>query len=450
MKGLHKSFVYISCGALLAAIYSLTALSENKPVIKHMSDIVDVHEPRSVLAVIPDLNLFMRELRAGSAARTFFDSPLGLHFLKSAPFRGGAHLHRLISLAPRSWQWDLYTLISSGPVVYHSSGKHFLLMIGLNAKGEILTSLLKQSHAAKINGWLVIASDEKTLQQQLAYIKSPKPAPSPLDALLAKTHSLHLSTPLPTKEHTTKGLWRSLFANIITPGTSNLPCLLSVTPAENQIALTGECQINMATQHNRQTERLHTPRQSGYAYFYQPNSTKAHLITFGGFTSNRGLMIPHIYFSGPVTDQKNLEFLSQAFKTRNHILETKNGAIQIKFPYAYNRKVKHYDLFAPHLAADNQRFYWQSYLHAMDAPSSDINIDPKFDFYGLIDINETINQNKSALQSFDAIYSTGHFHEFRDALFKSATALKDSTISLYTRNAGKTLRIGGNWSFAAN
>ncbi len=110
----------------------LASQSTGAAGVRRVSAILDTSSDTGITAVLPDVPGFMAKLRGGDAMRAFFDSPLGLHFLRSAPLRSAAHLHRLISLAPKSWQWSLYSLITDGPVFYRSQGSSFTLVIALN------------------------------------------------------------------------------------------------------------------------------------------------------------------------------------------------------------------------------------------------------------------------------------------------------------------------------
>ncbi|HNA79821.1 MAG TPA: hypothetical protein PKY99_10230, partial [Turneriella sp.] len=59
-----------------------------------------------------------------------------------------------------------------------------------------------------------------------------------------------------------------------------------------------------------------------------------------------------------------------------------------------------------------------------------------------------LQNSEKAIRQFDAIYSPGHFHEFRDALFKSMPALKRASVKLFAAPAQGTLRLGGAIAFA--
>lgn len=446
MKRRGKLFI----AALVASatiLFFTTATSGSPKNTRRISDVFNLKQPANVMAVLPDLSGFMRELRAGDAMRAFFDSPLGLHFLRSAPLRSAAHLHRLISLAPRSWQWNLYSLITDGPVYYRSQGKQFALVIALNNKGKVITSLLSDANAAKLDDWLVIASDKQTLSDQLAYLRQPNSENTPLDAGIAKTNSLSIwfnrSEAAVKKPSLTRALAEQFFATA-TAGY----CIIFVSPASNSVGIEGECPQKPAPVAAWVPEKVTLANFPAYAYFRKAGNRLAHVLAFSGFTADYGYLIPRIYYSGPVTDQKDLEFLGQAFKTKSHVLDSKDGALQIRYPHPYSYRETKFDLFSPHLVANRERFFWHSYITAEKTANTELTIPTDYQSYLSIKLHPLIRNSEAAIRQFDALYSPGHFNEFRDALFKSLPTLKHTSLSLYTTHSSSALKIGGALSFA--
>lgn len=389
----------------------------------------------------------MTKLRGGDAMRAFFDSPLGLHFLRSAPLRSAAHLHRLISLAPKSWQWSLYSLITDGPVFYRSQGNSFTLVIALNKKGKAITSLLKEASAARTGDWLVIASDKNTLQAQLAYLAKPAERESKLDAAFSTPSALSVLARLDGSKPTQRGLGRALVRQALgLEGDSK--CRFVLQPAGDSIGLEGECTAPSARPAGQGAETLSIKDFPAYVYFRRAGQPRAHVMALGGFESDFGYLVPRLFFSGPVSDQKTVEFLSQAFKTRKHILEAREGAIQIRYPYPYTYSDRKYDLFAPHLSANGERFFWHSFLQEDKLREKDLRLNADYNFYLSVRLAPLLMNSEKAIRQFDAIYSPGHFHEFRDALFKSMPALKHTTVKLFATPAQGSLRLGGAIAFA--
>lgn len=434
---------------IFCVIFILTfTLSTKAADQKRISQVFDLGAPYTVLGVLPDATGFLSKLREGRSMRAFFDSPLGLHFVRSAPLRGAAHLHRLISLAPSSWQWNLYSLITDGPVFYRSHGKTFVLVIALNKKGRVITSLLKGAHAAHAENLLVIASDAQTLNQQLAYLKSPKIQDSEIDAAFSRTQALTINW-VSANESTKSG---SLFRSLIGEATGSAltgQCTLVLTPSSESMGFDGTCNrkdpkpAGMA-----RAEALSIPDYPAVVHFQRHENSPAYVLALHGLQSEFGFLIPQIFISGPSNDQKSLEFFAQAFKTRRHLLETADGAIRVKYPYPYAYADKKFELFSPHLAANKTRFYWQSFLPAKQMPQTQLSINAAHDFDARIKIYPLIKNSEAAIKQFDAVYSTGHFNEFRDALFKSAPTLQQTVLRLFTESQGKKLRIAGSLNFA--
>lgn len=443
-RGKITAAVVVFC----TAAFSLSFITPNSAKnIPRVSDVLDLRKDANVVAVLPDVSGFIGALREGELSRAFFDSPLGLHFLRSAPFRSTAHLHRLISLAPRSWQWNLYSMITDGPVYYQSQGKTFILLISLNKKGKVITSLLSEASAAKAEDWLLIASDKDTLAEQVAYLRQPATADSQLDSALAKRNSLSLliNRTASSKKHS---LSRALLDQFL--GTSKSgSCSVSITPAAETLSVEGECPSDMPGQ-NAVSEKISVGDFPAYAWFRKDGYKTAHVIALSSLTADYGYLIPHIFYSGPVGDQKSIEFLSQAFKTKSHLLESKDGAVQIRYPYPYAYRDKKFDLFSPHLSANRERFFWYSYLKENDRGAQNISLGADLQSYLAVKIYPLVKSSEGAIRQFDALYSPGHFNEFRDALHKSLPSLKKAELRLYTKNTGTALKIGGAFSFAEN
>ncbi len=442
--------ILTSAVALLAGVPLLLTftLGTRAAPQSRLSQVFDVTANYSVIGVLPDAAGFLTKLREGSAMRSFFDSPLGLHFVRSAPLRGAAHLHRLISLAPRSWQWNLYSLITDGPVFYRSQGKTFVLVVALNKKGQVMTSLLKDAHAARTDNLLVVASDAQTLAQQLTYLKNPKIQDSELDAAFARPQALTLSWQ-PGADNDKR---RSLFRSLISESTGfSLAgrCTIALTPANETITADGSCARKETKSASAPTnEKISVPDYPAVVHFQKKDSTTAYVLALQGLQAEFGYLIPQLFFSGPTGDQKTLEFLAQAFKTRRHQLQNADGAIQIRYPYPYAYADKKFELFSPHLAANKTRFYWQSFLPAKQPVQSTLEINAAHDFDARIKLYPLLKNSEAALKQFDAIYSPGHFNEFRDALFKSAPTLQKSALRVFTESQGNKLRIAASLTFA--
>jgi len=424
----------------------LNAAPKSGKGVRRISEALNTNEAYSVIAVIPDVNAFISKLREGEAMRAFFDSPLGLHFLRSVPTRGGAHLHKMISMAPKSWQWNLYTLITDGPVFYRSAGKKFSMLIALNNKGKLLTSMLPDAYAAKEGEWLVIASDKETLETQVQYLRKPSNAEFALDAYAADGGSLAVAIGQAgdgvKKKSLTRALLKQAFGNESFAG-----CLFKLRPGGDSLSLEGECPQAAASVAGTE-EKISLGNFPGYAYFRKAGSKTAHVIALGGFTADAGYMIPHVFYSGPAADQKSIEFLSQAFKTKNHKLETKGEGFQITYPSPYSYRNSKIDLFAPHLVANRERFFWQSYLTSDKKQPEQVTLSAAYNLFAAVKIHPLIKNSEAALKQFDAIYSPGHFNEFRDALTKSIPALKKASLRIFTQQNGSRLRVGGALNFA--
>ncbi|MFZ5629157.1 MAG: hypothetical protein ACOY5B_08500 [Spirochaetota bacterium] len=431
----------------LTAIAFISAGSTQAAGVRRVSAVFDTSSDAGITGVLPDVPAFMARLRGGEAMRAFFDSPLDMHFLRSAPLRSAAHLHRLISLAPKSWQWSLYSLITDGPVFYRSQGSSFTLVIALNKKGKAITSLVKEASAARSGDWLVIASDKNTLQAQLAYMAKPAERESRLDAAFSTPSALSVLARLEGSKPTQRGLGRAIVRQALgLEGDSN--CRLLFQPEGDSIGLEGECTTPSAKPTSQVAETIAMKEFPGYVYFRRAGQPRAHLIALGGFESDFGYLVPRLFFTGPVSDQKTVEFLSQAFKTRKHILEAREGAIQIRYPYPYTYSDRKFDLFAPYLSANRERFFWHSFLQEDKLREKDLRLNPEYNFYLSVKLFALLQNSEKAIRQFDAIYSPGHFHEFRDALFKSMPALRRTTVKLFATPAQGNLRLGGAIAFA--
>ncbi len=440
--------VLLTCGALL--LYGAATGGAAKPA--RVSDVFNTKEPYSVMAVLPDVPGFIQKLRSGNEMRAFFDSPLGLHFLKSAPLRGAAHLHRLVSYAPESWQWSLYTLLTDGPVLYRSQGQKFILAIALNRKGQLATALVNGANAQKAGDWLIIASGKEELARQMEYLKNPVPADLPLDKVLSQPTTLGVELRFAENAGGKKSLFRNLLAEVFSAQEFS-HCQVQLTPGANTLQLNGECTPRsgtLAVATASADENLSIPDYPAYISYRKAGQKAPHLLALNGFSSDYGHMIPQLFFSGPAADQKTIEFLSQAFKTKAHQTETQGNGILIRYPYAYRYEKRKFDLFAPYLTANRDRFFWQSFLPEKKPGEQPLNLSGKNNFYAHVKLHALLRNSLTAIKQFDAIYSPGHFNEFRDALGKSLSSLKSSTLRIYSQPEGKTLRIGGNLAFAEN
>jgi hypothetical protein len=438
----------IGCAVLaLAVTVFLLAPSTQAAGVRRVSAVLDTSSDVGVTAVLPDVPQFLGKLRGGDAMRAFFESPLGLHFLRSAPVRSAAHLHRLISLAPQSWQWSLYALITDGPVFYRSQGNSFSLVIALNKKGKAMSWLLQDSSAARSGDWLVIASDKKTLQAQLAYMANPMERESKLDTAFSTPSALSVLIRLDFRTPTQRGLSRALVRQALgLEGESY--CHLGLQPGGESIGIEGECTTPAAKQMTQSGETIRIKDFPGYVYFRRAGQSRAYLIALAGFESDFGYLVPRLIFTGPASDQKTVEFLSQAFKTRQHKMESRDGAIQIRYAYPYPYSDRKFDLFAPYLSVGPDRFFWHSFLHEDNLPDKQLRIHPEYSFYLSVKLFPLLQNSEKALRQFDAIYSPGHFYEFRDALFKSMPALKRAAVKFFATPAQGIVKVGGAITFA--
>jgi len=431
----------------LTIVVLLASPSTGAAGVRRVSAVLDTSSDAGITAVLPDVPAFTAKLRGGSAMRAFFDSPLGLHFLRSAPLRSAAHLHRLISLAPKSWQWSLYSLITNGPVFYRSQGNSFALVIALNKKGKAITSLLKEASAARSGDWLVIASDKETLQAQLSYMAHPVERESKLDQAFSAPSALSVFTHLDGSKPAQRGLARALVRQALGLEAES-SCRFVFQPEGDSIGLEGECTTASAKPTGQAAETITVKDFPGYAYFRRAGQPRAHVIALGGFETDYGYLVPRLFFSGPASDQKTVEFLSQAFKTRKHILEARDGAIQIRYPYPYTYSDRKFDLFAPYMSVNRERFFWHSFLQDDKLRDTELRLNPAYNFYLSVKLFPLLQNSEKAIRQFDAIYSPGHFHEFRDALFKSMQALKHTSVRLFAAPAAGSLQLGGAISFA--
>lgn len=431
-------------------LYGSVAGSAAKPA--RISDVLNPAEPHTVMAALPDVPAFISKLRSGAEMRAFFDSPLGLHFLKSAPLRGAAHLHRFISYAPKSWQWNLYTLVTDGPVLYRSQGQKFILAIALNRKGQLATSLAGSTTAQKVGDWFIIASDKDELAKQVEYLKRPMPADSPLDNTLTQAGTLSIDFRFSTAANGRRSLFRNLLSEVIS--SKDLKgCTLALTPGDNSIQINGDCIPRDGAPQapvRSSEETITVPDYPAFVYYRKAGHKSAHLLSLNGFVTDYGYLIPQLLFSGPTTDQKAIEFLSQAFKTKSHQIESNANGILIRYPYAYRYEKRKFDVFSPYLTANAERFFWQTFLPEKKAKESQLHLSEKYGFYAKVNLHSLIRNSQTALKQYDAIYSPGHFNEFRDALAKSLNNLKNSSLQLYSQTQGKNLRIGGTLAFAEN
>lgn len=448
-----RAQIFSGCVLFIAAallLYGSVAGNAAKPA--RISEIFNANEPYAVMAALPDVPAFIDKLRSGTEMRAFFDSPLGLHFLKSAPLRSAAHLHRLISYAPQSWQWNLYTLITDGPVLYRSHGQKFVLAISLNRKGQLATAIAGGATTQKVGDWFIIASDKAELDRQVAYMKQPVVADLPLDASLSQAGTLSVDLRLGESNTPKRSLFRNLLSEIFS-GQNPASCTLSLTPGANSMQLNGDCLLRKAMVSSSAVtmdENVTMPDYPAYVYYRKSGHNASHLLALNGFVTDYGYLIPQMLFSGPATDQKSIEFLSQAFKTKQHQLSSDANGILIRYPYAYRYEKRKYDVFAPHLTANRDRFSWQTFLPEKKPAETKLNLAGKYGFYARILLHPLIRNSQAALKQYDAIYSPGHFNEFRDALAKSLANLKTSSLRLYSQPNGKNLRIGGTLAFAEN
>jgi|GEM_PF-3881895 len=431
-------------------LYGSVAGSAARPT--RISDVLNPAEPYTVMAALPDVPAFISKLRSGAEMRAFFDSPLGLHFLKSAPLRGAAHLHRFISYAPNSWQWNLYTLVTDGPVVYRSHGQKFVLAIALNRKGQLATSLVGSTTAQKVGDWFIIASDKDELAREVNYLKNPTPGDLPLDGTLSQGGTLGLDFRFSTGSTGKRSLFRNLLSEVFSTRDMN-SCTLALTPGANSIQINGDCTPREGVQpppaHSLE-ETIAVPDYPAFVYYRKAAHKRAYLLSLAGFVTDYGYLIPQLLFSGPASDQKAIEFLSQAFKTKNHQIESNANGILIRYPYAYRYEKRKFDVFSPYLTANTERFFWQTFLPEKKTKESPLNLSDKYGFYAKVNLHSLIRNSQGALKQYDAIYSPGHFNEFRDALAKSLSSLKNSSLQLYSQAHGKNMRIGGTLAFAEN
>ncbi|MBV6492578.1 MAG: hypothetical protein LDLANPLL_00573 [Turneriella sp.] len=432
--------VFLFC----AGIFFLNAEFSNKNRPQSVSQIFDTSQPYSIIGVVPDVPQFIDALRDGKAMRAFFDSPLGLHFLRSAPTRAAAHLHRYIKLAPSAWQWNLYATLISGPVFYRSLGSQFSLVIQLNKKGKLISSLLDTGNAARVGDWLVIASDKATLKAQQAYLENPKVNAFTLDTFLGDTTSASAVLGGANKNEKKLSLVRSLVQNAFGLDTFEA-CKFKIAPAKNTITLEGDCP-GASTNIGGANETITIPDSPFYTYSFNPKTQKADFLSLAGFSSDYGMLVPRLFYSTSVKNFAAVEFLNQAFKTFGHQVQTIDNGFQIMYPVALTYPRGSKQLFSPRLTSDKDRIYWESFTTS--PPKQKIAISANYQFFAQAKIAELAKNSLEALKTFDAIYAPAHFNEFRDALAKSLPSLQNTVAELSTTAKGSTLRVHGTLDFA--
>ncbi len=430
----------------IASLFALQSRSLAKPLAR-VSHVFNVDEPWQVMAALPNTDSFLNELRKGDAMRAFFDSPLGLHFLRSVPLRGAAHLHKIISLAPNSWTWNLYTLITDGPVLYRSHASSFVLALHLNKKGRILSSLLPET-AERQRDWLFLASDKKTLDDALRYAKSPRESDSPLDTLMQDTGTLSVVWRNSSNAKNSRSLVRALIKETLSLDT-NAACQIQLRPSHNALALTGSCSpVTTGASTRSIAEDFSMPDFASYVYYKASPLRIARVLAFDGMTDDLGYLIPQIFYSGGLEDKASLEFLSEAFKTGKFSVQNDNGALLIRYAYPYTYGNRKFDLFAPHLATNANRFYWNSFID--DKVRRSILIPIKSDVKMSFSLKpyELVKNSEAAFNAMSPLYSPGHFSEFRDALKKTLPTLKGATVAFSAKEQNKSLQLGGILQFA--
>ena len=83
------------------------------------------------------------------------------------------------------------------------------------------------------------------------------------------------------------------------------------------------------------------------------------------------------------------------------MLENKEGALQIRFPHPYSYREKKFDIFAPHLIANRERFFWQSYVKDEKPVSSSVSISGDFQSYLSVKIFPLIKNSEAAIKQFE-------------------------------------------------
>ncbi|HRP68845.1 MAG TPA: hypothetical protein PLY93_04880 [Turneriella sp.] len=440
----RNRFIFIFTALLfVGGIFYLNADTSAKKDIRNVSEIFNIDEPYSFIAAVGDVPAFVEALRTGDAMRAFFDSPLGLHFIRSAPTRAAAHLHRYIAMAPQSWQWNLYALFIHGPVFYRSTRSQFVLMVQLNKKGKLVSSLMKLGNAARVGDWLIVASDNAALKAQQDYLQKPQIKNFILDDYLRDKASLSFVVGEQGTTRKKRSLFRALIHEMLGIQSFNA-CVFRVRPVANAVTMNGSCP-NAAVNTVAKSEILNTPHSPFTAYAFRIGAPKADVVAFSGFTTEYKL-IPQLFYSGSTQHKSVLEFLSQAFKTNTHQVHAIENGFQIQYPLAYAYGDKKFYQFSPLLTADNERFYWQSCDLAL--PKQQVAIDATNQFFVKVAIAPLIKNSLDAINAIDVIYSPAHFYEFRDALIKSMPSLTDATIQVSAKIQNKGLRIDGTLNFA--
>jgi len=434
-------------GALLSCSFFLWATAPAPRHLKSLAQVIDAREPYTILAVVPDVGEFLQRLQSGRM-NDFLKSPLGSHLFRSAPLRSAAHLHRLVAILPEAWRGFLYSWITKGPVIYRSHGSDFLLVVAIEKTQARFASLKSLPHAQEKNKWLYIASSDAVLQKALAYADTPHDEKFPIDEDLRRRASLTIFFNGLDKIGESRSLSRALVAHIF-KDRAYKDCRMRITPGDMGLALDGECNASAQTTTliANNNETLTLPESAAYIYYTRENESRPYILSLGGLESEYGNLIPRLFFSGPSSDQKSVEFLSQAFKTKTHAEDTQGSTLRIRYPHAYYSNEKRYDIFSPHLSATAGRFYWQSTAVPEGVHTQKIAIDTANAFALYADLDSLVNKSTTALKQLDAVYSSGHFNEFRDALFKSLPALKNSSLRFYGKRQAASLRLGGELSF---
>lgn len=434
-------------GVLLSCGFFLWATAPAPRQLKSLSEVIDAREPYTILAIAPDVGEILNRLQSGRM-NEFLKSPLGSHLFRSVPLRGAAHLHRLVAILPEAWRGFLYSWITKGPIIYRSNGNDFLLVVAIEKAQARLASLKSLPHAQEKNKWLYIASSDAVLQKALAYADTPRDEKFPIDEDLRRQASLTIFFNGLDKVVVSRSLSRALVAYIF-KDRAYKDCRLRITPGDMGLALDGECNANTQTTTlvANNNESLTLPESAAYIYYTRENESRPYILSLGGLESEYGNLVPRLIFSGPATDQKSVEFLSQAFKTKTHAEDTQGSVLRIRYPHAYYTNEKRYDIFSPHLSAVAGRFFWQSTATPEGVRTQKIDIETANAFVLVADIDSLVAKSTAALKQIDAVYSSGHFNEFRDALFKSLPALKNSSLRFYGKRQAASLRLGGELSF---
>ncbi|MCX7633576.1 MAG: hypothetical protein N2Z22_09625 [Turneriella sp.] len=406
-----------------------------------LAEIFNVANPSGIYAVLPDVPAFLGALRSQPGMRRFLDSPLGLHFLRSVPLRSAAHLHRLIRLAPESWQWDLYALLTPGPIFYHSAQGKFVLVVAVPGR-QLLAKLIAGANVAQYQDWLVVASDQASLQEQLHYLRSPIAQDFVLDNAF---HPKKLSIAFFPETKSRISLSRALVSQALLMDVPFRHCLLHVAASNAGLQADGSCELLNALPVSAKAEKIPMPNYPLKVFLRRPD-LNTWALAFAGLHYDAGHLVPQLFVNIPENAPLLQEFLTEAFKAKGHEQTTAEGQLQIRYPSAASYGEKKYDLFSPVLKRRNGRLHWYSFVRG-DEKEQENSARAGYTTWLEARLDDLLQNTLPALRQWDPIYSPGHFAEFRDALNKSSDALRGSRLEASAKPVGKQLQLAFGFYF---